>query len=238
MANEPRVTINLSDVAPFVKELRSAGGQRYEYYNTFKDTVASTAQKYGISENILGSLIYSESTFDPYAKSKKSSATGIAQIVTSTALNPGYGVSPVDPNDPYASIEFAGAYLAAMLERKGNYRDAVAAYKGGEEGYTDDDLSLADRVLQGAGEHLPTFDEQGNSTRDYVDTMPADDPGTDDTIMGYVNSGLAAFKDFMINNAIGYVIFIMAMLLIAFSLYILVKSAPATVAGAKSFRRA
>lgn len=75
----------------------------------------------------LANQIGIESGFDVSAKSS-TGAVGIAQILPSTAKDPGYGVASVDPTDPEAAIEFAGSYDGAR---------GISGYSGGEYSMTD-----------------------------------------------------------------------------------------------------
>ena len=87
-------------------------------YHTDLDIAAANSQQAAIAsghpENALSAQqiaqqIGIESGYDTSAVSKKG-ATGIAQIMPSTAKDPGYGIGTVDPNDPHAAIQWAGTY--------------------------------------------------------------------------------------------------------------------------------
>jgi len=120
-------------LAPWLQNMADPGKTdpvTYQNFQTYAPTINSVAKSTGVPVDILGSLISSESNFNPAAYNQ-SGATGIAQILPSTAQNPGYGLSPVDPNNPYQSIDFAGKYLAALYPQYGNWQDTLAAYKGG-----------------------------------------------------------------------------------------------------------
>ena len=91
-----------------------------------------TAIAYGVDPDIFERQINQESGFNPSAFNFGSGARGIAQIMPATAADPGYGVGPVDPNDPTDSLRFAAQYMKAMLDQTGgNYLQALAAYNGG-----------------------------------------------------------------------------------------------------------
>lgn len=64
--------------------------------------------------------------------SSRVGARGIAQVMPLTAQDPGYGVPPLpNPLDPWASIAWAGRYLAALYRRFGSWSKALAAYNFG-----------------------------------------------------------------------------------------------------------
>ena len=59
-------------------------------------------------------------------------ADGAMQIMPKTAGDPGYGVKPLNPNDPDDNFRFGADYLAAMIEEHGGDIDlALAAYNAG-----------------------------------------------------------------------------------------------------------
>lgn len=89
--------------------------------------IYNAAAEYNVDPEMLANQIGAESSFNPNAVSS-TGAVGIAQILPSTAANPGYGVSPVDPTDPNASINFAAAYTQA---RGGYTQQGLANYSGG-----------------------------------------------------------------------------------------------------------
>ena len=83
----------------------------------------SMAKKYNIPEDIFLRQINQESGFNPAAKSP-AGATGIAQIM------PQYHPD-VDPNDPYASLEYAAKLNAGNFAKYGSWDKALAAYNAG-----------------------------------------------------------------------------------------------------------
>lgn len=99
----------------------------------------------GIPKNLLVRVAYQESRFrnDIISGTKQSSAgaQGIMQIV------PKWHPS-VDPLDPYAAINYAGAYLAKLYKRYGNWSHALMAYNWG--------MGNVDRYLKGELKTLPT----------------------------------------------------------------------------------
>lgn len=96
----------------------------------------SVADQYGIPENVFLNQLNQESGFNQYGSNgsiltSSAGALGVAQILPTTAASPGYGVSAVDPSDPYGSIQFAGAYDAAMLKRTGSITGMLEGYNAG-----------------------------------------------------------------------------------------------------------
>lgn len=96
----------------------------------------TVADKYGIPESIFLNQINQESGFNQYNSqggilTSSAGALGVAQILPSTAASPGYGVSSVDPTDPYASIDFMGQYDAAMYKRTGSITGMLEGYNAG-----------------------------------------------------------------------------------------------------------
>lgn len=94
----------------------------------YDNLIANVEQNNGIPSGLLSSLLAQESSFNPDAYNPSSGAEGIAQIIPSTAADPGYGISPVDPTNPAASISFAGQYLTALQQATGSWLNAVQAY--------------------------------------------------------------------------------------------------------------
>ena len=99
------------------------------------------AAAYGVPANVFLAQIQQESGFNPNSPASSTGAIGIAQILPSTAANPGYGVAPLaDPTNPEASITFAAQYDAALAAANGgNYNTALSKYSGGA--YTADSLT-------------------------------------------------------------------------------------------------
>jgi soluble lytic murein transglycosylase-like protein len=90
----------------------------------------------GIPRDLLTRLLYTESAFRPEVidgrVKSRTGAVGIAQILPSTARDPGYGVPPIkDPTDPQAAIPWAAHYLRAMYDRTGSWAQALGAYNQG-----------------------------------------------------------------------------------------------------------
>lgn len=80
----------------------------------------------GVPWNVFQAQITQESGWNPVAQN--GTATGIAQIQPSTAANPGYGISPANPNDPISSLNFAAQYDAALYQQTGSWTGALQSY--------------------------------------------------------------------------------------------------------------
>ena len=107
-------------------------------YHDDLDIAAANSQAAAISsghpENAMTSRqianqIGIESGYDTGAVSS-TGAVGIAQILPSTAKNPGYGIASVDPTDTSAAIQFMGTYDGTR---------GVSGYSGGQ--YNMDDVN-------------------------------------------------------------------------------------------------
>jgi Transglycosylase SLT domain len=104
--------------------------------STYGPTVISAANTYGVPPDILLNQVNQESGFnttgsDGSILTSIAGALGIAQILPNTASNPGYGLSPVNPADPIASINFMAQYDAAMYQKTGSWTNALEAYNAG-----------------------------------------------------------------------------------------------------------
>lgn len=97
-------------------------------YSSYAGAIDAAASQYGVPSNLLAAQIGVESGYNPSAFNVSSGATGIAQILPSTAANPGYGLASVNPNDPNASIGFAAAYDSVMYALTGSWTGALQRY--------------------------------------------------------------------------------------------------------------
>lgn len=116
--------------------------KRYTHlYNTTPETVATVireSEKNGIDPGIMLSLIHTESSYNPKAKSPDG-ARGLCQIRPSTAkslakdLGLDYQYELLD--DPEYSITLAAFYLANLLQMHDyDYHKALTAYNRGPKG--------------------------------------------------------------------------------------------------------
>jgi len=91
--------------------------------------IHAAAQKHGVDEKLISSVIAAESNFDPKAISRKH-ALGLMQLLPTTAKQ--YAVTNVF--DPAQNIDAGTHYLKDLLARyQGNLKFALAAYNAGPE---------------------------------------------------------------------------------------------------------
>lgn len=100
--------------------------------NRHRRVAAEMARRYGVDPEIFARLVAKESGWDPDARGS-AGEIGYTQPLLETALNPGYGVTPLqDRSDPIDNLRFGAEYLGALLrEYGGDYRKALMAYNGG-----------------------------------------------------------------------------------------------------------
>jgi hypothetical protein len=85
---------------------------------------------------LMNSIRFVESRGDKFARNPDTGATGTFQILRSTAMQPGYGVTPFKnfDRDPYNLTEqtrFATDYMQALLDHyDGDYQKALSQYGG------------------------------------------------------------------------------------------------------------
>lgn len=100
--------------------------------NRHRRVASQMAERYGVDPEIYNRLIAKESSWNPNAKGS-AGEIGYTQIMAETAMNPGYGVTPIkDRNDPIDNLRFGAEYLGALVkEYDGDYNKALMAYNGG-----------------------------------------------------------------------------------------------------------
>jgi len=122
----------------------------------YKQAEAAT----GVPAAVLMAQHRQESAFNPNATGK-AGEIGLGQILPSTARDPGYGLSPVDPEalrDPATNIMFSAKYLAARAKAAGqkDWSDptkGLLAYNGG--GDPDYVAHVSRYMPQGGGSAAP-----------------------------------------------------------------------------------
>ncbi len=119
----------------------------------FAQLIRTAAQKHGVDEELISSVITAESAFNPRAVSSKQ-ARGLMQLMPATAAQ----LAVSDAFDPAQNVDAGTRYLKWLLEKYGqDLTLALAAYNAGP-----------DRVAQYGG--VPPFSE----TRAYVRRVLAD----------------------------------------------------------------
>ena len=98
-----------------------------------REMAAQMAERYGLDPAIFTRMIETESSFNPNARNARTGATGLGQVMSATAQDPGFGVTPLrDRLDAVENLRFSAEYLSAMVRRyDGDYRKALAAYNAG-----------------------------------------------------------------------------------------------------------
>jgi soluble lytic murein transglycosylase-like protein len=95
-------------------------------YATF---IHTSAQKHGVDEKLIASVIEAESNYDAKAVSRKN-ALGLMQLLPATAAR--YAVTNIF--DPAQNIEAGTHYLKDLIQRyRGDVKLALAAYNAGPE---------------------------------------------------------------------------------------------------------
>ncbi len=103
--------------------------QEVDFGVRYAKLIHAAAEKHGVEEKLIASVIAAESNFDPKAVSRKN-ALGLMQLLPSTASR--YSVTNIF--DPEQNIEAGTHYLKDLLERyRGNLKFALAAYNAGPE---------------------------------------------------------------------------------------------------------
>lgn len=101
----------------------------------YDDYIDAAAARNRLDPDFLRGLFKRESGFNPNAVNPRSGATGLGQVLASTARDPGYGIAPLlDRTNPQANIDFSAAYLRARIDRAGGFDAGVRGYSGSEYG--------------------------------------------------------------------------------------------------------
>ena len=191
------------------------------------------AAAYGVPWDIFNGVITAESNWNPNDYNVSSGATGIAQILPSTAANPGDNLPHPNPNDPISSLDFAAAYLAALYKRAGTWLGAVQRYRFG---YTPNDTripyagnSTVQPYLQNAIDHA-----DATGATPVSGATPASGasgvtvPGATDNSAGVATSGTGCWICDLVSKA-GFIL--LGVIVIGLGIWMLAGSKDITVNG-------
>ncbi len=134
---------------------------RARYPMRYETIVRSHARNYDLPPALLAAVIYTESRFDPSARSE-AGAIGLMQLLPDTAQGiatrtGGDHFVVDDLLDPEINVRYGSWYLRNLLDRYHDLRTALAAYHAGQ-GNVDEWLADGDGIR---------FPE----TRHYVDSV-------------------------------------------------------------------
>ncbi len=126
----------LAGVAIYVVEADPAFVQRIRYPLRYEQIVTAHAENYRLDPALLAAVIYTESKFDPGARSA-AGAIGLMQLLPDTAkgiaLRTGGAKFVVsDLSVPEINVRYGSWYLRHLLDRYGDERTALAAYHAGQ----------------------------------------------------------------------------------------------------------
>lgn len=134
--------------------------KKFEYPLKYSEYVTASAEKFGVDEYLIYSVIKAESKFDESAKSHKA-AQGLMQITPETATwaMDKMGIEG-DIFVPEINIAVGSWYLAKLiLDHDGNLTAALAAYNAGSTNVNEWKNDAGNLTLE---------DIQFEETRDYV----------------------------------------------------------------------
>ena len=109
---------------------------RLRYPLRYETIVHAHAKNYRLDPALLAAVIYTESKFDPDARSA-AGAVGLMQLLPDTAegiaaRTGGGGFVPADLQNPEINIRYGCWYLRHLLDKYGDERTALAAYHAGQ----------------------------------------------------------------------------------------------------------
>lgn len=113
---------------------------RMRYPLQYEAIIDAHAENYGLEPSLLAAVVYSESKFDPTAKSA-AGAIGLMQLLPETAQGiadhtGGGGYTPADLYDPEISVRYGAWYLARLRDKYADHPQALdlalAAYNAGQ----------------------------------------------------------------------------------------------------------
>jgi hypothetical protein len=126
----PKITIH-------IQPSMDAGEEGLKVWNTYREYIIETSDKYGVEPQLIYATIMTESRGNPnsyrYEPRLGTASYGLGQILYTTALSLGYEGNPEGLYDPKTNIDLIGRYHKRSLDRWGEM-DAYAlttAYNAG-----------------------------------------------------------------------------------------------------------
>jgi len=111
----------------------------------YQSIVEYYTKYFGLDDNVVRAIIWTESSGDPDAESPKH-ALGLMGVLYTTAQQMGFEGEPDDLFDPEINIRYGTKYLVWQLDRYGQeIKKALSAYEAGT--YTPENKWYVDRVL-------------------------------------------------------------------------------------------
>ena len=111
--------------------------------------IKKAASRYGIPENLIAAIIYTESGGNPLTQGRYGDK-GLMQITDTAIRDLGYNPEEVNLFDPETNIMFGTAYLARLKYVYGldTWEKVIRGYNGGPDGYKEPQtLSYYHRVM-------------------------------------------------------------------------------------------
>ncbi len=119
----------MATLLAFLAGMPAWAGANSEKRQKYGDIVRTAAEKHGLDEDLLHSIIQAESGYDPSIVSAKG-AVGLMQLIPATAAK--YGAQNIF--DPVENIEAGARYLKDLMALYSNdLRSVLAAYNAGPE---------------------------------------------------------------------------------------------------------
>lgn len=107
--------------------IKNDGKNNSASINDIKNYILEASKKYGVSPNLIDSVIKAESDYEQYTVSK-TGAMGLMQLMPSTAAYLGID----NPFDAKKNIDGGTKLLSELISKYNNVKLALAAYNAGE----------------------------------------------------------------------------------------------------------
>lgn len=158
---------------------------RQSYPAVYDEYFEKYGNMYGVSPDILRGIARTESSFNPFARNKESSAAGMMQFTKGAARD--YGVE--NPHDPEQSIHGAAKFIRKNLDIfDGDEQLAVSAYNLGPGAPIEDlraNTKYTDKVFR------------GTSGPSFSDVSSAPSGADSDTLIDIPGVGIVSFPSSM-----------------------------------------